>query len=147
MNNFLLIFFYDNWLCCIVFCEDLFCFLFGVLLPSDLFTYWKTVKGYKCWSMLDTIEQWGATSIVSSPRTNYTHTCCRAFGIEEVITCFNYLGLYRPGTEPRSPAYEANALPLRNRGGYIVLLFICRKVYLILSGKCERFHSDKPAIL
>ena len=31
--------------------------------------------------------------------------------------CFYDLSLSRPGIEPRSPACEANALPLRHRGG------------------------------
>ena len=42
--------------------------------------------------------------------------CCRAIGSGAVTTCFYDLGLSRPGIEPRSPACEANALPLRPRG-------------------------------
>ena len=67
-------------------------------------------------------------------RTRDTHTCCRAFGSGSVTTCFYDLGLWRPGIEPRSPTHEANALPLRHRGGsrgqkgppwlFVVCLFI-----------------------
>ena len=32
-------------------------------------------------------------------------------------SCFYDLGLSRPGIEPRSPACEAKALPLRHHGG------------------------------
>ena len=47
-----------------------------------------------------------------------------------VTTCVYDSGLSRPGIEPRSAACEANALPLRHRGGfnkelsYIVMLQI-----------------------
>ena len=34
-------------------------------------------------------------------------------------SCFYDLGLSRPGVEARSPAREANDLPLRHRGGRI----------------------------
>ena len=47
----------------------------------------------------------------------HTHTCCRAFGRGTVTTCFNELDTSRPWVEPRSPACEANVLPLRHRGG------------------------------
>ena len=45
------------------------------------------------------------------------HTYGRAFGNGAVPTCFNDLGLSRPGIEPRSTAWEVNAPPLRQRGG------------------------------
>ena len=48
----------------------------------------------------------------------YTHLF-RAFGSGAVTTCFYHSGLSRPGIEPRSPACEANALPLRHRVGLL----------------------------
>ena len=38
------------------------------------------------------------------------------FGSEALTTCFNDLGLLRPGIGPRSPACEVNAPPLSRRG-------------------------------
>ena len=51
-----------------------------------------------------------------------THTCYQAFNSGAVTTCFYDLDLLRLGIGPRSPACEANALPLRHRGGLIALL-------------------------
>ena len=48
----------------------------------------------------------------SSPRTRDTHTCYWAFGIWDLTTCFNNIGLSRPGIEPRCPACQANVLSL-----------------------------------
>ena len=45
------------------------------------------------------------------------YTCCRAFGSGAVT--FYHLGLSRPGIESRSPACEANALPLRHNGDHL----------------------------
>ena len=39
------------------------------------------------------------------------------FGSIAVTTSFYDVGLSRPGIEPRFPAYEANGIPLRHRGG------------------------------
>ena len=52
----------------------------------------------------------GLLYIISSPRIRDTHNCCRAFGSGAVTTCF----YDQPGIEPRSPACEANALPLHH---------------------------------
>ena len=49
-----------------------------------------------------------------------THVAERRSGA--VTTCFYELGLSRLGIEPRSPACEANALPLRHRGGFVSLM-------------------------
>ena len=46
------------------------------------------------------------------------HTCCRACGSGAITTCFYDSGLSQPVIEPRSLACEANAVPLRQRGGY-----------------------------
>ena len=46
-----------------------------------------------------------------------TRTCCRALVSGTVTTYFNDLGLARLGIESRSPAFEANAIPLSHRGG------------------------------
>ena len=55
----------------------------------------------------------GLPFIMVISRTRDTHTCCRAFGSGTVSTCFNDLGLSRPGTD----LPHANALPIRHRGG------------------------------
>ena len=36
----------------------------------------------------------------SSPRTRDTHTCCQGLGSGAITTCFNDVGLSRPGIEP-----------------------------------------------
>ena len=57
--------------------------------------------------------------------THDTHTFCRAFGSGALATCFYDVGLSWPGIEPRSPACEANAPPLRHRGGLMVIMTWC----------------------
>ena len=49
------------------------------------------------------------TCDICLPNTRNNHTCCRA-----VTTCFNDLGLLRPGIEPRSPAYKASGVRINN---------------------------------
>ena len=49
-----------------------------------------------------------------------TRTCCRALVSGTVTTYFNDLGLARLGIESRSPAFEANAIPLSHRGGSLI---------------------------
>ena len=86
---------------------------------------WRAANFDLC---LPFIEQWmffsvphtptvtrGISLLCLSPRTRDTNTYCRAFGSGAVITCFNDLGLSRPGIEPRSSACKANALPIRHR--------------------------------
>ena len=70
------------------------------------------------------IEQWGFFNVSHLLRhgptvytLSHTHTSCRAFASGAVTSCFYDLGLSRPGIESGSPACEANALPLRHRGG------------------------------
>ena len=87
-----------------------------------------SMKGYKFWPLLGTHGHWAGrvlwrtTPIVTrttpstwpSPRTPDTYIWFPAFGSGSF---FKDLGLSRPRIEPRPPASEANALPLRNRGG------------------------------
>ena len=74
------------------------------------------------------IEQWGFFNVPhllwhgpilynGHLQWSVTLTPCRTFGSGALTTCFNNLGLSRPGIELRFPACEANALPLRQCGG------------------------------
>ena len=71
----------------------------------------------------------GQPFIWSSLWVRDTHTCCRAFSSKAVTTCFNDLGMSRPGIEPRSSASKTNVLPLRHRG----VSFQCILSFLVVS--------------
>ena len=96
--------------------------LYGVYRPTrEFFTHLETsplpmrAANFDLCSALMAIAQWAffAGHTYCDTRTHDSHTCCRAFGSEAFTTCFYDLGLSRSGIEPRSPAGEANALPLR----------------------------------
>ena len=66
--------------------------------------------------------------MVISENPWHSHRGSRVFGSGAVTTCFQDLGL--SGIEPRSPACEANALPLRHRSGYSKYIF-CPKLHIV----------------
>ena len=62
----------------------------------------------------------GPTAYYGHLQGPVTHTpVAERFGSGPVPTCFYDLSLSRPEIEPRYPACEANAPPLRHRGGLI----------------------------
>ena len=65
-----------------------------------------------------------------------------AFGSGTVTTSFYDSGLSRPGIESRSPACEANALPLRHRGGHLWFEVPHLPWQLFVLG----FHLSSPTI-
>ena len=88
---------------------------------------WRTIH-HDLFSTLMAIEQWGFFNVPhllwhgptlynDHLRCSVTLTPCRVFGSGALTTCLNNLNLSRPGIEHRSPACEANALPLRQCGG------------------------------
>ena len=83
-------------------------------------------------------QTYSDTGIRSSPRTSdasshlFPSTCS-----EVVTTCSNDLRLSRPGIEPRSPACEANALQLSQRGGSAYLI---TNIQLLYTGIKCKFH-------
>ena len=103
------------------FCLFVWFSLFHSRICQSLETSPLPVKGWENWPLVGregSLEchnfcDIGLAFIMSYPRTHDTHKSCRAFGSGAVTTYFND----RPGIEPRSPACEANALPLHNRGG------------------------------
>ena len=88
----------------------LFCFFFwggggGGGPPWGSWCAAATVGGLKFWSILGTRGHW-ILSILRNARI-----CCRSFGSGRAVTsCFNDLGLSRPGIEPHA-ACETNTLP------------------------------------
>ena len=106
----------------------IFFFKFRILRPTWEFIRsfedhynWRVAK-FELYLTLMAIEQWGFFNVQhlllkwSYPRTRDIHTCCQTFSNGSVTTSFYDLGMSRPGIERRSPAYGANALPLRHRG-------------------------------
>ena len=58
-------------------------------------------------------------------RERDTRTCCRAFGRGAVTSSYNFLGLSRPGIEPRSRGFQIQwALSPSGRGGLEIFLGI-----------------------
>ena len=103
--------------------------LFRVYRPTREFLTHMPVKGCKCLPMLAlmAIEQWGFFNVPHPLRHGPTVIMVisedpwHLFGSGTVTSCFYDLSLSRPGIESRSPACEANALPLRHRGGVCFL--------------------------
>ena len=114
------------------------CFLFvclELIVPLENFSLiWRRhhcrlrAANFDLCSALMAIEQWGFFNVPHQPRHGptvyYGHlrgpvTLAPNAERGAVTACFNDLGLSRPGIELRSPAYEANALPLRHRGGAV----------------------------
>ena len=67
---------------------------------------------FMCYNNCDTVQPF----IMVIAEDPWHHTCCRAFDSEAVTTCFYDSDMSRLVIEPRYPACEANALPLRRRG-------------------------------
>ena len=83
-------------------------------------------------------QTYSDTGIRSSPRTSDASSHQFPSACSEVVTtCSNDLRLSRPGIEPRSPACEANALQLSQRGGSAYLITNIQLLYT--SNKCK-FH-------
>ena len=59
------------------------------------------------------------------------------------LNCFNDLGLSRLEIEPRSPAYDANALPLSHRGGVVVLYNPRYRLLLHIPGTYTNFSLQR----
>ena len=89
--------------------------------------WWRATFFYLC-SVLIAIEQWGFFNVPHllwhGPTLYNGHlrgpvTLTPVAGVWQwsCHTCFYDSGVSWPGIEPRSPACEANALPLRHRGG------------------------------
>ena len=77
--------------------------IFHSLLKTHYYR-WRATNFELC-SALMAIEQWGFFNVPHQ-------------------RCFDDLGLSRLGIEPRSPACEANALPLSHRGGLDVVCYV-----------------------
>ena len=78
---------------------------------------WRAVNFDLC-STLMAIKQWRFFYVPHSLRHGSTHHNGHLRGpmtIKPVAECFYDLGFSRPGIEPRSPACEANVLPLPHR--------------------------------
>ena len=102
------------------------CGLSSHLKPENSSLVWRRhhiqwrAANFNKYSALMAIEQWGFFNVPHLLRhgpTVYNVHHLQGYShllpsVGTVTTCFNDLGLSRPGIEPRSPACKANALPL-----------------------------------